>query len=143
VYRDDSDYIVLGTPTYRRAETTTPVYNGKLAAATASNAEGTLSAMAVSSGWVLGLIGVNLNTAGIDTPPTGMTHRHMLTGATQGRLALADTDAAVSSFTTATVTLAAAANYISNVVEIVDTGVPKTSAGGLFVAGGMTGGMRG
>jgi hypothetical protein len=143
VYRDDADYIVLGTPTYRRAETTTPSYNGKLAATTVSNAEGILSAMAVSSGWVLGLIGVNLNTAGIDTPPTGMTHRHMLTGATQGRLALADTDAAVSSFTTATVTLAAATNYISNVVEIVDTGTPKTSAGGLFVAGGLTGGMRG
>lgn len=143
VYRDDADYIVLGTPTYRRANTTTPAYNGKLAATTVNNGEGILPTMAVSSGWLLGLILTHLNTAGIDTPPTGMTHRHMLTGASQGRLALADTDAAVSSFTATTITVAASVEYISNVVEIIDTGMPKSSGGGLFVSGGLTGGMRG
>lgn len=143
VYRDDANYIFLGTPTYRRATTTTPAYNGKAAATTVNNGEGTLPTMAVSSGWVLGLILTHLNTAGIDTPPTGMTHRHMLTGASQGRLALADTDAAVSSFTTTTITVAASVDYISNVVEIIDTGIPKSSGGGLFVAGGLSGGMRG
>jgi hypothetical protein len=144
VYRDDTDYLTLGCPNYRRATVTTLVYNPKLVATTVGNAEGSLgTAMSVSSGWVLGLILTHLNTAGIDTPPTGMTHRHMLTGATQGRLALADTDAAVSSFTSASVTVAATTEYITNVVEIVDTGTPKASAGGLFVAGGLTGGMRG
>ena len=143
VYRDDTDYLTLGCPTYRRGTVTTLAYNPK-SGGTIFNSEGSLgTAMSVSSGWVLGLILTHLNTAGIDTPPTGMTHRHMLTGATQGRLALADTDAAVSSFTSASVTVAATTEYISNVVEIVDTGVPKTSAGGLFVAGGLTGGMRG
>ncbi len=143
VYRDDTDYLTLGCPTYRRGTVTTLAYNPK-SGGTIFNSEGSLgTAMSVSSGWVLGLILTHLNTAGIDTPPSGMTHRHMLTGATQGRLALADTDAAVSSFTSASVTVAATTEYISNVVEIVDTGVPKTSAGGLFVAGGLTGGMRG
>ncbi len=143
VYRDDTDYLTLGCPNYRRGGVTTLVYNPK-SGGTIFNSEGSLgTAMSVSSGWVLGLILTHLTTAGIDTPPTGMTHRHMLTGATQGRLALADTDAAVSSFTSASVTVAASVDYISNVVEIVDTGVPKKSAGGLFVAGGLTGGMRG
>lgn len=144
VYRDDANYIVLADPTYRRANSTTINYNGKAAATTVSNSEGPLgTSLAISSAWVLGLVACHLNTAGIDTAPSGMTHRHMLTGATQGRIALADTNAAVSSFTAASITVAATTDYLTNVVEIIDTGVSKASAGGLYVAGGLTGGMRG
>lgn len=143
VYRDDTDYLSLGCPMYQRGTGTALAYLAKTAS-TVNNGTGSLgTSMSVSTGWVLGLALAHSNTAGIDTPPTGMTHRHMLTGATQGRLALADTNAAVSSFTAANVSVSSSIDYLTNVVEIIDTGVPKSSGGGLFVSGGLTGGMRG
>lgn len=144
VYRDDVDYLCLGSPVYNRGTGTSVTYSAKSASAI-SNAVGPLGgAMAVATGWVLGLGATHLNTSGIDTPPSGMTHRGMLTGATNGRIAIADTNAAVASFTAASTTIAASADWWTNTVEIIDTGTPKAAAsGGLFTGSGMSGGMRG
>lgn len=142
VYRDDANYLVLGCPNVRTGTGTLLTYNPKTASAMNANLNGTAGAMmAVATGYVLGLAAVHLNTAGIDTPPSGMTHRAMLTGATQGRLAIADTNAEVASFASATVTIAASADWLTNVVEIIDTGLTKTAAaGGLLLPRAMDGG---
>lgn len=144
VYRDDANYLYLGNPVYNRGTGLSVSYPGKTATADI-NVTGALGAtMAVGTGWVLGLGATHLNTSGIDTPPSGMTHRGMLTGATNGRIAIADTNAAVASFTAASTTIAASADWWANTVEIIDTGTAKTAAsGGLFIGSGMSGGMRG
>jgi hypothetical protein len=103
------------------------------AASTNSNSTGALSVMmAVSTGWVLGLAATHLNNSGIDTAPTSMTNRATLSGATNGRIALADTNSAVSSYAGANVTIASSADWWTNVVEIIDTGTVKASGGASF-----------
>lgn len=144
VYRDDANYLYLGSPMFNRGTGTSVGYSTKAAAANTGIPQALGYSMAVATGWVLGLGATHLNTSGIDTPPSGMTHRAMTTGATNGRIAIADTNAAVASFTAANVTIAASADWWTNTVEIIDTGTPKTAAsGGLFIGSGMSGGMRG
>ena len=144
VYRDDVDYLCLGSPVYNRGTSTSVTYSAKSASAI-SNAAGALGgAMAVATGWVIGLGATHLNASGINTPPSGMTHRGMTTGAANGRIAICDTNAAVASYAGGSTTIAATADWWTNTVEIIDTGTPKTAAsGGLFIGSGMSGGMRG
>lgn len=144
VYRDDANYVYLGSPVFNRGTGTSVGYSAKAAATNTGIQQPLGYSMAVATGWVLGLGATHLNTSGIDTPPSGMTHRAMTTGAANGRIAIADTNAAVASFAAANVTIAASADWWTNTVEIIDTGTPKTAAsGGLFIGSGMSGGMRG
>ena len=132
VYRDDANYLYLGSPVYNRGTGTSVSYSGK-AASTNSNSQGALGGiMAVSTGWVLGLAATHLNNSGIDTAPTSMTNRATLSGATNGRIALADTNSAVSSYAGANVTIASSADWWTNVVEIIDTGTVKASGGASY-----------
>jgi hypothetical protein len=144
VYRDDVDYLFLGSPVYNRGTGTSVSYSAKTASANSNSAGALGGAMAVATGWVIGLGATHLNASGIDTPPSGMTHRGMTTGATNGRIAVADTNAAVASYAGGSTTIASSADWWTNTVEIIDTGTPKTAAsGGLFIGSGMSGGMRG
>ena len=64
------------------------------------------------------------NTSAITTPPTGTTHRITLTGATNGRLVLFDTNGGVASWALTNVTVAST-DAVSAVAELADSGCAK------------------
>lgn len=83
---------------------------------------GTIQTRAGGS-WVIGIVGLSLNTEIGETPPTGMTNRTNTAGASSGEVSIHDTNAATTwssqSITTAALT------YQTFTLEILSTLKPK------------------
>jgi hypothetical protein len=142
VYRDDANYLVLNAPMYNRGTGTSVTFSAILANPALSRiSTGSFGTqMAQNTGWLIGVAGTHLNNAGIDAPPSGMVNRGSRAGASNGRIALHDTDSKVSSWTAASTTVASSTDWMTNVVEIIDTGFAKITSGGGFRAVNIRGG---
>ena len=80
------------------------------------------------SSWVAGFGGSSLNSLAIETPPTGMTNRVSVAGASVGEIAIHDTNGDVT-WATQTVTLGSASALQTFTVELWDTGIAKSASG--------------
>jgi hypothetical protein len=140
VYRDDANYIVLNCPNVARGTGTSVTFPALAVNPTSLNAAGFGGFMAQTAGWVIGVAAAHLNTSEINVAPSGMTNRASLAGASNGRIALHDTNAAVASFTSASSTVTSSTDWVTNVAEIIDTGSPKATGGGGFRAVNIRGG---
>lgn len=130
VYRHSTNYLTIDGPMYTRGTGTSLIFSGKAQLLTSNNTVGAFGVfMPVASTWALAAVIAHLNTAGINTAPSGMSNRISQAGASNGRISLHDTGADVTSFTTATVTVAASTDWVTNVFCIYDTGVSKSSGG--------------
>ena len=70
---------------------------------------------------------VTENTSAIATPPAGTTHRATLTGVTNGRLVLFDTNGGVASWPLTSVTVTST-DAVSAVAELADSGLAKSGS---------------
>lgn len=93
--------------------------------------------------WVCAFALSASNALDFEVAPTGMTNRTSIAGASTGELALHDTNGTTTSWAGATRTASGSAQYHTIIISIEPTNFDKASSGGLFVAGGLTGGMRG
>jgi hypothetical protein len=84
---------------------------------------------AAASSLLLAATYVTDNGSAITTPPTGMSHRATLTGATTGRLVLHDTNGAVGSWSLQTVAVATT-DSVTVLAELADSGCAKSSGSG-------------
>lgn len=96
-----------------------------------------------SNNWVAAFALSASNAIDFETPPTGMTNRAVISGATALELALHDTNANVTSWASTNRTANASAAYHTIVFSIEPTGYAKTASAGMLVHPGMSGGMRG
>ena len=129
VYRDTANYHLLCGCNRANTRNSVSVAYAALNSYTTQNTSTKLNGSGGSS-VCIGVIGITANTGDGSAAPTGMTNRAVKAGASSGYLALHDTGSAVSSFS-ATVTAAVAVNTVQVTVEILDTGVAKTSGGGV------------
>lgn len=140
VYRDTAEYISVGGWNVN-ADNTGTAFN--YPALTANGSLQSNNTILGPNTWVVGFGGINSNALSLETPPSGMTNRVNIAGASVGELAIHDTNGNVASWSQ-TATVLSSADYGSAItVEILRTGHLKTAGGGLFVGGGLTGGMRG
>jgi hypothetical protein len=73
---------------------------------------------------------INVNNSDGELPPAGMTNRASLAGATNGEVALHDSNGNVDWNATVAITISPTSAWTTNVFEIWDTGIAKTSSGG-------------
>jgi hypothetical protein len=140
VYRDTAAYIAVGGWNVAADNTTTSFNYAALSANASLQSNNTILG---ANTWVVGFGGINSNALSIETPPSGMTNRVNIAGASVGEVAIHDTNGNVASWPQ-TATMLSSADYGSSLtVEIYRTGHLKTTGGGLFIGGGLTGGMRG
>jgi len=85
------------------------------------------------SSWVAGMCAVPINSSSAEVAPSGMTNRGSLAGTSSMELALHDTNADTSWASNQSVGLdiaPATTAYVSYVVELFASGIPKASSGG-------------
>lgn len=126
VYRDSVNYLTIGgVNASSGTATTTVVYPVIQLPSVALN---TLFTMR-STGWVIGCAGVVANNSDIETPPALMTNRVNLAGAGAREISIHDTNAVVTDWAATNFTQSQSAAYHTAMAEIMDTGIPKASAG--------------
>lgn len=123
VYRT-TNILVAGGSTSTAQNAATSVQYTALAGQSVLTA--TTNRFALSSSLLIGAAYVTDNTSAITTPPSGMTHRATLTGATNGRLVLFDTNGSVASWSLTTVTVSST-DTATVVAELADSGCAKSS----------------
>jgi hypothetical protein len=127
VYRDSTNYHALGGSNRANTRNTTSVVYINISANSAVN---TPTKLQNAAAVVFGAIYISENTGVGSAAPSGMTNRAVYAGASTGYLALHDTGSTVSSWSNTTVTAASNVNTVQITVEMMDTGVAKTSGGG-------------
>ena len=137
VYRDNANYLVIGGVSQSESASTTVSFAGLAVKNSSTNIKMRSDSAVIAMG-----VWANANNTTMQQSPTGTTNRLNFVGANY-EAAWHDTSSPVASIAATTITANVAVVTMSFTMEILDTGAPKTSAGGLFVAGGMTGGMRG
>jgi hypothetical protein len=85
--------------------------------------------MASASAFVIGVAYSKQNSSGIDTPPSGMSLLGNGQGASVNQIAVHQTSSAVSSWTATNVTTAGNIDWITLMMELIDTGIAKSSGG--------------
>lgn len=136
VYRDSVDYITLGGMRFSGQSNGTTLLYGPLPSS------GDTAGLITPDQWVIAVGMTGSNALAAETAPTGFTNRVNIAGTSTAELAMHDTNAAVSSVGSLSVSLGGSAASMSVVAAIHDLGVSKTS-GGMLVHPGMSGGMRG
>jgi len=130
IYRDDVNILALGGDRCNtEINSTNFPYNGLPIYTSIAN--NTLGKMRSESGWVIGIGGANINDQSLETPPSGMINRTNLAGASINEISIHDTDGNVSSWPSTNVTLASTTVGVSCVLEIFDSGIAKSSGGGV------------
>jgi len=108
----------------RNASTTTINYPAKSSLAAtqtgASNAN-----MASENSWVIGLAATTSIAVSLTSPPSGMSHRASVLGASSGQIVLHDTNADVSSWASTNVTASSAIEYASMTIDLPTIPVPS------------------
>lgn len=143
VYRDDANFLTLWSRGGNTQVGATSITYNAFAAQTATPVNASVNRMQQATGWITAAAWSADRTAAIDTAPAGMSARANVQGASVNRLALHDTNAAVSSFSSASVALGVISGVIHSLHEIIDTGAAKAAAGGMLIHPGMSGGMGG
>jgi hypothetical protein len=72
------------------------------------------------------------NALAVDTPPSGMTSRTSLAGTSDGELLICDTNEDIASWPFTLVALGASNGWLSNVIELWDSGIEKAGGGGIY-----------
>ena len=127
VYRDDTNYVVLGGSNQNASGGTTAINYNRLD----STASGGVASSAMRSGsWVGGAVVGVLNSTNIETAPSGMTNRVALAGASNGEIAIHDTNAGVTNWASTTRTNDISTAYCSFTYEISITSAMKDAGGG-------------
>lgn len=90
--------------------------------------------------WMIGLAVQRSDTNALETAPTGMTNRSVLTG-TGWESVAHDTNANAASWTSTNVTVATSAFYRSLVFQLFEQPFYSAGAGGMFFRPGMCGGF--
>jgi len=128
VYRHSTNVITIGGQEINQDNNSTSFAFPSISAVTALNR--VFNKLRGANTWIVGVGGINANNLAFETPPSGMTNRLNLAGASANEISIHDTDADVASYAGANVTLAATGIGIASCFEIYDTGVPKSSGGG-------------
>jgi hypothetical protein len=126
VYRHSTNYLVVGGTNVNQDLNSTAFAYPSLPAYT--NGTNTGGKMRSSTSWHVGIAGANLNTQSLETAPSGMSFRNGLAGASANEIAFHDTGANSSSYAGATVTMSLTTVGAASVVELLDTGIAKSSA---------------
>lgn len=109
-----------------------------------ANSGQSIQGMRFSSSYIILPVIATSNTSDIDTAPTAATTTiTSIAGTAAIEMAIHRTNAEVASWASTNYTANTSVRYATWTIEILDTGYAKAAAGGLFVAGGLTGGMRG
>jgi len=126
VYRDSVNYLRVGGSNQGGANspTTTITYPAIIPYGLSTSS----SSMRATS-WVVGFGLSSVNTGSLETPPTDMTNRVTLAGASVGEIAIHDRNAAISTWPSTNVTIDAGNNHAA-VIELVDSGYAIASASG-------------
>lgn len=103
---------------------------------------GAAARMQQASGYVIGVAFSKQINSGIESPPSGMALVANGQGASSNQISVHETTAAVSSYAMTTVTVAGSIDWITLMIERVDTEY-VSAGGGMIVHPGMSGGMRG
>ena len=146
VYRHTTSYLILSAPSGSRSAAggSTTVNFGQKAGYTAATVPGSVSdRMFQPTGWVGAVAATTSGTVTTGGAPTGMTSRLSATGASANGIYSFDSNAAIASFNITTTTAASAIVTVTHTFEIIDSGILKASSGGIQIARGMFGGMRG
>lgn len=127
-YRDSVSYLASGGVSSATYSTTT---TASFAGVPDYASSGTSATMWRGQGdsWAVGAATCNVLANGLSTAPSGMTNRSSVSSATR-EIALHDSAANATNWSAASITLSGAASGGTMVVEIYDTGIPKSSAGG-------------
>lgn len=133
VYRDDANYITIGGMRFNGATSSSSLFYGPL------TATGDTAGLITPNQWVIAVGMTGSNAGAAETAPTGFTNRVSQAGASVTELAIHDTNAAVASVGTLSVTLGVTTPSMSVVASIEDIGISKTS-GGLLLPRAMDGG---
>ena len=127
-YRDSVSYLAIGGVSSATYTTTTsanfvsiPDYATSATSATMWRGQG--------DSWAVGVATCNVLANGLSTAPSGMTHRSAVSTASR-EIALHDSAGNLTLWTMAATTLSGSASGGTMVVEIYDTGVPKSSGSG-------------
>ncbi len=124
VWRDTDNNLGIGARTdSNNAGSTTATY-ATLASTTAAQSP---TQRSTTASWAAAVILLNLNSTDGQAAPTGMTNRASLAGATNGEVALHDTNGNADWNANQTVTISASTAWVTIVFEIWDTGIPKSS----------------
>lgn len=129
IYRDDVNILALGGDRLGTdINSTSFTY---LALPSYTNVQAVSGKMRSASGWVIGIGGANLNDQSLETPPSGMVNRTNLAGALTNEISIHDTDGNVADWASTNVTLASTTVGSSCTLEIFDSGIAKSSGGGV------------
>jgi hypothetical protein len=137
VYRDNSNFISVGGIVHTSINSSTAVvYSALVIPGLASTSVNTMRS---SSSIVVGCVGITANNSNVQTAPSGMTNRTSVTGSGARQIAVHDTSSEVANWASTTFTQSQSTNGHVHVVELFDSGAPKSS-GGLRFPRAMNGG---
>ena len=131
VYRDDANYLI---PSYRNGSrstnggTNSPSFPQKYYKDWITTAKSNSDRMQCDLSVVVGVVSSPSSSVDLSPPPSGMTNRIDVSGASSHRIAVHDTGSPVDIWTVTTTTLAGATPWITSVIELVDMGLPKSAA---------------
>lgn len=83
-----------------------------------------------SSAFLLGCAYAKQSGAGLDVAPSGMTNIASPSGAASHQIGVNITSSTVANWTSTNLVVASAIDWITCIVELSDTGIPKSSGGG-------------
>jgi hypothetical protein len=126
VYRDNANYLVIGGVSLSESTTTTVPFAGLAVKNAASNVKMRFDSAVIAIG-----VWANANNTTMEQSPTGTTNRLNFVGANY-EAAWHDTSSPVASIAATSITANVAVVTMSFTMEILDTGVPKTSGGGSY-----------
>jgi hypothetical protein len=123
VYRHTTNYLLTGGYNQQNINTSTATLTGLVAAATTAS-----QIKMFSSSWAMRGVWAAQNDRDIEQAFSGFTQRASIVGTSVGELVIHDSAANVSSVANATFTYNNTVNGGHFVMEILDTGIAKTSA---------------
>lgn len=127
VWQDNTNYLLPGNTIVTRTTSTSITY-------------GAVQSRNSANSWFAGLVAGSLNSTTTESPPTNMTNRVSLAGASVSEIAIHDTNAVSGDWPATNVTVSAEIAH-AYVIELFDTGISKTSSSGIKSQGSMSGGM--
>lgn len=145
VYRDDVNLLGASIAVGSRSVlggTATPTFPTK-APRTAASVTPIADRMMSDSSVVIGVVASTSSAVSLAPPPSGMTNRVASSGVSANQIAVHDTGSLVASWALTNATLAGTTPWLTQVIELIDLGFAKASAGGMLIHPGMSGGMRG
>ena len=139
VIRDSDNILVIGGIAKTTGLSSTVNYQPLFA-----NSGQSIQGMRYTSSYVLLPVIATDNASDIDTAPTAATTTiASIAGTAAIEMAIHRTNAEVASWASTNYTANATVRYATWTIEILDTGFAKASSGGIQIARGMFGGMRG